>query len=109
MPLHGWRLTQDIVRNVVTGLDFGALGLKDEKSIQEYIRNNILNPIVGASPEVKRAFSELTDFRKQVNAGEMSSEDFAQKVRKTFDDLLADMNPDQVEEFKNVFVFLYIE
>lgn len=98
---------QDIVRNVVTGLDFGALGLKDEKSIQEYIRNNILNPIVGASPEVKRAFSELTDFRKQVNAGEMSSEDFAQKVRKTFDDLLADMNPDQVEEFKNVFVSSY--
>ena len=46
---------QKLAANMVSGLDFSALGLETEEDVQNYITNHILNPLYNAGPEVKDA------------------------------------------------------
>ena len=95
---------QEIAEVMVSGLDFGSLGLTDETAIQKYIDDNIVEPLFLAAPEVKDAFANITDWQKEFKNGEITSEEFANKIMQAFDSMFASMSPDVIDEFKTHFV-----
>lgn len=78
---------QNIAQFLVGSLDLRKLGIDTKEKLEEYIRTNILQPLFYAGPEVDAAFSELFDWRTKLQSGEISAEDFAQKVRDAFSGL----------------------
>lgn len=93
---------QKLAANMVSGLDFSALGLETEEDVQNYITNHILSPLYNAGPEVKDAFSEMTNWKEQFAKGELSAEEFKEKAQKTFKSLFDGMELD--DPFRQTFV-----
>ena len=93
---------QKLAANMVSGLDFSALGLETEEDVQNYITNHILNPLYNAGPEVQEAFSNLTNWKEQFAKGEMSADEFKEKAQKTFKSLFDGMELD--DPFRQTFV-----
>ena len=81
---------QTVTQTIASGLDLHDLadqGIDTQEELEEYINQNILLPLFNAGPEVDAAFSELFDWRTKLQNGEISAEDFAQKVRDAFSGL----------------------
>ena len=93
---------QKLAANMVSGLDFSALGLETEEDVRNYITNHILNPLYNAGPEVKDAFSEMTNWKEQFAKGELSADEFKEKAQKTFKSLFDGMELD--DPFRQTFV-----
>ena len=89
---------------MVSGLDFGSLGLTDEVDIQKYIDDYIVEPLFLAAPEVKEAFASITDWQEELKNGEITSEEFSNRITNAFDTMFASMLPDAIDEFKTHFV-----
>lgn len=95
---------KQIAMAMVSGIDFKGLGLETEAQIQAYVANSVLHPLYLASDDVKDAFNSITDFRELAKIGEMSSDEFADKITKTFNTLVESMDVKSVSAFKGVFV-----
>lgn len=96
---------QQIAQAMVNGLDFSKLGLFTDADIKKYIEDNIINVLYSLSPEVKDAFGQIFDWRDQVRSGELSAEEFAEKVRAVFNSVFANMpSEDEVSGFQQMFV-----
>lgn len=95
---------QEIAEVMVSGLDFGSLGLTDEVDIQKYIDDYIVEPLFLAAPEVKEAFASITDWQEELKNGEITSEEFSNRITNAFDTMFASMLPDAIDEFKTHFV-----
>ena len=95
---------QEIAEVMVSGLDFGSLGLTDEVDIQKYIDDYIVEPLFLAAPEVKEAFANITDWQDELKKGTITSEEFANNITQAFDTMFASMSPDAIDEFKTHFV-----
>ena len=95
---------QEIAEVMVSGLDFGSLGLTDEVDIQKYIDDYIVEPLFLAAPEVKEAFANITDWQDELKKGTITSEEFTNNITQAFDTMFASMSPDAIDEFKTHFV-----
>jgi chromosome segregation ATPase len=95
---------QLVAETMVSGLDFSSLGLTTQEEVQNYITNNILNPLFLAAPEVRNAFASITDWREQLQKGEITSEQFSKNVKDTFNNLVNGMDASQIDTFKSAFV-----
>lgn len=82
---------QDIALGLVSALDIGELveekGYKTEEQIRKYIFDTILDPLNYAEKPVKDAFNNLFDMSDAVRSGEMSAEEYAEKIREIFDEV----------------------
>ena len=56
---------QNIATNIVKRINFESLGKTTQTEIQTYITENIINPLVNATPEVKEAFSALLSIKPE--------------------------------------------
>lgn len=95
---------QLVAETMVSGLDFSSLGLTTQEEVQKYITNNILNPLFLAAPEVREAFANITDWREQLQRGEITSEQFSKNVKDTFNNLIKGMDSSKIDTFKTAFV-----
>lgn len=95
---------RDIVLTMAGGLDFSGLGLDTEEEVQDYIKENIIEPIYKLSPEVKDAFDQMTDLRNMLKSGEISESEFSSKISGIFDSLINSLDPVDVEAFESAFV-----
>ena len=95
---------KQIAMAMVSGIDFKGLGLETEAQIQAYVTNSVLHPLYLASDDIKDAFNSITDFRELAKTGEMSSDEFADKITETFNTLVESMDVKSVSAFKGVFV-----
>ena len=95
---------QNIAEVMVSGLDFGSLGLKTEQEVQDYIDRYIVEPLFLATPEVKDAFASITDWQSELKSGEIMFDEFSKRVKGAFDGLLDSMDDDQARKFKENFV-----
>jgi hypothetical protein len=90
---------QDIAKSVVSGLNFEELGITTESGIKDYITNNIIAPLNNSGDDVKDAFENITNWQEQLKNGEITSEEFATKVKGAFDQLKNGMSPDAISAF----------
>lgn len=95
---------QEIAEVMISGLDFSSLGKTTEEEVQDYIENYIIKPLFLATPEVKEAMASLTDWQDALKNGEMTSDEFAEKIKTAFDAMFASMPSDSIDEFKQNFV-----
>lgn len=95
---------QSITRTMVSGLDFSMLGCTTQEQVEDFVHSHIVEPLFSATPEVKQAFASITDWRGQIQNGEITAEQFATNVTSAFDSLFSSMNPSEVEAFKQLFV-----
>lgn len=95
---------QEIALTMVSGLDFSALGLKTQQQVQDYVTQNILDPLFTATPEVESAFEAIADWKQLLKNGDISFEQFSDYVTNAFDGLLESMDPTAIEKFKTAFV-----
>lgn len=100
---------QEIAETMVSGIDFSELGLTTQEEVQQYVDDNIVEPLFLAAPDVKEAFAQITDWREQLANGELSEDDFASKVTEAFDGIFASTLPDNAEAFKQIFVAAFNE
>lgn len=95
---------QDIAEVMVSGLDFGSLGLTDATDVQNYIDDNVIEPLFLAAPEVKEAFANITDWQDELKNGKITYEEFADNITQAFDTMFASMSSDTIDEFKTHFI-----
>lgn len=95
---------QEIAKTMVSGLDFSQLGLTTQDDIQAYIDDNIVEPLFLAAPTVKEAFAQIIDWKEQLASGKISQEDFTKYVKDAFNGIFVSMNPDAIDNFKQIFV-----
>lgn len=98
---------QSIAKTMVSALNFSDLGLigKDgeetSKNIQSYITKYVINPLYSASPDVQLAFQNLIS---ELKSGEITSDEFAEKMKGAFNSLISSMDTSEVDSFKSAFV-----
>lgn len=95
---------QEIAEVMVSGLDFSELGLTTQEDVQQYVDDNIVEPLFLAAPDVKEAFAKITDWKEQLASGEISEDDFAANITEAFDGIFASVQPESAEAFKQIFV-----
>lgn len=100
---------QEIAEVMVSGLDFSELGLTTQEDVQQYVDDNIVEPLFLAAPDVKEAFAKITDWKEQLASGEISKDDFAANITDAFDSIFASVQPESAEAFKQIFVAAFNE
>lgn len=95
---------QQIAKIMASGLDFSSLGLTTAEQVQDYIQNSILLPMFQASPEVKKAFADITDWSKQLKNGEITADEFSSRVSGAFTALKNSMSATEFSKFSSMFV-----
>ena len=100
---------QEIAEVMVSGLDFSSLGLTTQEEVQQYVDDNIVEPLFLAAPEVKEAFAKITDWREQLASGDITEDDFASNITEAFNGIFTSMRPENVDAFKNIFVSAFGE
>ena len=95
---------QEIAQVMVSGLDFSSLGLTTQDEVQSYIQSNIIEPLFLATPEVKKAFANITDWEEQLENGEITFEQFSDYITNAFGGLFEAMDSSEAEIFKKIFV-----
>lgn len=92
---------QGIAETMVAGLDFSALGLKTEKEVQDYITNNIINPLFSAAPDVKKAFETSL---QMLQMGLIDADEFKERMKTAFSGLTEGMSESELKNFTNAFI-----
>ena len=100
---------QEIAEVMVSDLDFSELGLTTQEDVQQYVDDNIVEPLFLAAPDVKEAFAKITDWKEQLASGEISKDDFAANITDAFDGIFASVQPESAEAFKQIFVAAFNE
>lgn len=95
---------QTIARAMVSGLDFSELGLTTADSIENYITDYIINPLYNSGADIRTAFADITDWQDELKNGEITFEEFSERVEGAFDDLLGSMSDEEAAEFADNFV-----
>lgn len=95
---------QTIARAMVSGLDFSELGLTTAESIENYITDYIINPLYNSGADIRTAFADITDWQDELKNGEITFEEFSERVEGAFDDLLGSMSDEEAAEFADNFV-----
>lgn len=95
---------QNIVRSMVSQIDFSKLGLETEDEIKSYIKDYIVKPFFYAEPEVKGAIENITNWKSQLAKGEIDAEEFANKIRTTFSKLYNGVDEESRAKFVSSFV-----
>lgn len=95
---------QEIAEVMVSGLNFGDLGLTTKDDVQNYIDDYIIKPLFLSTSDVKEAFASITDWQEELKNGEITSEEFSNRITQAFDTMFASMSPDAIDEFKTHFV-----
>lgn len=92
---------QGIAETMVAGLDFSALGLKTEKEVQDYITNNIINPLFSAAPDVKKAFETSL---QMLQMGLIDADEFKERMKTAFSGLTEGMSESELKNFTSAFI-----
>lgn len=100
---------QEIAEAMISGLDFSSLGLTTQEEVQQYVDDNIVEPLFLAAPEVKSAFENLTDWKEQLASGDMTEDEFSENVTNAFNGIFDSMLPENVDAFKTIFVAAFNE
>lgn len=95
---------QQIAKIMVSGLDFSALGFTTAEQVQDYIQNGILLPMFNATTEVKKAFSDITDWSIQLKNGEITADEFSARVVGAFTSLKDSMSATDFSNFSSMFI-----
>ncbi len=95
---------QEIAQAMVSGLDFGSLGLKTQEDVQNYVQTHIVEPLFLAAPTVKDAFARITDWKELLKNGEITFEQFSDYITDAFGGLFEQMDSGEIEAFKTIFV-----
>lgn len=95
---------QEIAQVMVSGLDFGSLGLKTQEEVQNYVQTNIVEPLFLASPAVKDAFANITNWKELLRNGDITFEQFSEYITNAFNGLFEQMDSGEIEMFKTIFV-----
>lgn len=95
---------QEIAEVMVSGLNFGDLGLTTKDAVQDYIDDYIIKPLFLSTSDVKEAFASITDWQEELKDGEITSEEFSNNITQAFDTMFASMSPDAIDEFKTHFI-----
>ena len=95
---------QTVARAMVSGLDFSKLGLTTAESIENYITDYIINPLYNSGADVRAAFADITNWQEELRNGEITFDEFSERVEGAFDDLLSSMSDEDAAEFANNFV-----
>ena len=95
---------QTIARTMVSGLDFSELGLTTAESIENYITDYIINPLYNSGADVRATFASITDWKDELRNGEITFDEFSERVKDAFDDLLSSMSDEDAEAFAENFV-----
>ena len=66
---------------MVNAMDPQALGLDSSDAIKTYITNNIIQPLYSSAPQISDAFAQAMSFEEAFQKGEISAEEYAEKVR----------------------------
>ena len=93
---------QEIAEAMISGLDFSSLGLTTQEEVQQYVDDNIVEPLFLAAPEVKSAFENLTDWKEQLASGDMTEDEFSENVTNAFNGIFDSMLPENVDAFKTI-------
>ena len=92
---------QGIADAMVSGVDFAALGLKTKEQVEEYIHDNILDPLFNSDEDVKNAFE--TSFAL-LESGLIDEDEFSKRITEAFDKLKEGMSDEEWEKFSQHFV-----
>lgn len=95
---------QEIAEVMVSGLNFGDLGLTTKDAVQNYIDDYIIKPLFLYASEAKEAFASITDWQDELKDGEITSEEFSNNITQAFDTMFASMSPDAIDKFKTHFI-----
>lgn len=95
---------QEVAKIMVSGLDFSQLGLHTAEEVQAYIQNGILLPMFNAAPEVKQAFTNITDWSDKLGRGEITVEEFSARVSDAFNSLKESMAPEDFTNFSRMLI-----
>lgn len=99
---------QKLALNMIGNIDFSQMVFgNDEKAnaeqIKEYVKYNILEPLLSMGPEVEEVFANITDWGTMMQNGEMTYVEFGEKVREAFVKGIENVP----EESKPVFLSLF--
>ena len=95
---------QTIARTMVSGLNFSELGLTTAESIENYITDYIINPLYSSGADVREAFANITNWQDELRNGEITFDEFSERVESAFDDLLSSMSDEDAATFADNFV-----
>lgn len=95
---------QTIARAMVSGLDFSELGLTTAESIENYITDYIINPLYNSGADIRTAFADITNWQDELKNGEITFDEFSERVKGAFDNLLGSMSDEDATKFADNFV-----
>ncbi len=95
---------QTIARAMVSGLDFSELGLTTAESIENYITDYIINPLYNSGADIRTAFAYITNWQDELKNGEITFDEFSERVKGAFDNLLGSMSDEDAAKFADNFV-----
>lgn len=95
---------QTIARAMVSGLDFSELGLTTAESIENYITDYIINPLYNSGADIRTAFADITNWQDELKNGEITFDEFSERVKGAFDNLLGSMSDEDAAKFADNFV-----
>lgn len=95
---------QAVARTMVSGIDFSELGLDTADQIENYISDYIINPLYDSGPEVKAAFANITDWQEELKNGEITFEEFSNRVKNAFSSLIGSMSEEDAAVFIKILV-----
>lgn len=95
---------QTITKAMVSGLDFSELGLTTAKSIENYITDYIINPLYNSGADIRTAFADITNWQDELKNGEITFDEFSERVKGVFDNLLGSMSDEDATKFADNFV-----
>ena len=95
---------QTIARAMVSGLDFSELGLTTAESIENYITDYIINPLYNSGADIRTAFTDITNWQDELKNGEITFDEFSERVKGAFDNLLGSMSDEDAAKFADNFV-----
>lgn len=78
---------QQVINNVVSGIDYQTLGLETEEDIKNYITDNIIAPIHDAAPEAQNALSATFSLKGLLDSNEISVGEYTATIDKVLEDI----------------------
>ena len=95
---------KEISQVMVEGLDFKKLKLDNQTIFEDYVNDNILKPLHKLPPEVKTAFSKISDMESQLQEGKIGEDDFKNDAKETLTSFFDGIDSNNRKNFENLFI-----
>lgn len=99
--------TKYLADRLLSGFDVSAYGFDDADQVKSFVQENILFPLWGAGDEAKAAINNFPSLNELLKNGDISPQDYQDKLSHMFDLLFSDMPKEQADRIKRFAIMAF--